>query len=537
MTTHRYRLLTSLIVLLSVMGTEAQTAPEAPRLVVNILIDQLRTDYMEAFSPLYSGQGFLRLMKEGRVYTHAEYPFDTPDRASSVACFVTGTSPYVNGIVSETWLDRQTLQPVFCVDDKNYQGHQTSETTSPQYLAVTTLGDELKVATEGRGMVLSISPNRDAAVLGAGHAADGAFWINDQTGQWCGTSYYGEYPQWAASYETSSSLQKRIGSITWTPINESVGNFNYFVSGANEKPFSHKFSGERKYREFKASACVNDEVNNFVKHAIKNTTIGMDGVTDILNVTYYAGNYDHRSVSTCPMEMQDTYVRLDYQLADLINAVENRVGEGRALFVITSTGYTDSEDEQDLSRYRIPTGTFSITRAQLLLNMYLIAVYGEGQYVEMCRGNELYLNLKLIENRNLNLAEILERCSTFLIQLSGVRDVYTSHRLALGAMTPGISKLRNAYNPKCSGDILIQVSPGWVLVNETTHEKTISRESYMAFPLFIWGCNVPAAVVDTPVTVDMLAPTLSKAIRIRAPNACNLAPLPSVQSQQISFEK
>lgn len=263
----------------------------------------------------------------------------------------------------------------------------------------------------------------------------------------------------------------------------------------------------------------------------------MDGVTDILNVTYYAGNYDHRSVSTCPMEMQDTYVRLDYQLADLINAVENRVGEGRALFVITSTGYTDSEDEQDLSRYRIPTGTFSITRAQLLLNMYLIAVYGEGQYVEMCRGNELYLNLKLIENRNLNLAEILERCSTFLIQLSGVRDVYTSHRLALGAMTPGISKLRNAYNPKCSGDILIQVSPGWVLVNETTHEKTISRESYMAFPLFIWGCNVPAAVVDTPVTVDMLAPTLSKAIRIRAPNACNLAPLPSVQSQQISFEK
>ena len=164
--------------------------------------------------------------------------------------------------------------------------------------------------------------------------------------------------------------------------------------------------------------------------------------------------------------------------------------------------------------------------------MYLIAVYGEGQYVEASRENELYLNLKLIEERNLNLAEVLERCSDFLIQLSGVRDVYSSQRLALGAWTPGISKLRNAYNPKCSGDILIQVSPGWTLVNETTHEQIITRESYMGFPLFFFGCKLPAQVNNTPVTVDRVAPTLAKVMRIRAPNACSLAPLPGVQMQQ-----
>lgn len=532
MNTKNYKILASFIVLFSVMGADAQNTNEAPRLVVNILIDQFRSDYMEAFSSLYSGQGFLRLMKEGHVYTQAEYPFDSPDRASSVACFYSGTSPYENGIVGETWLDRQTLQPVYCVDDDEFKGCDTDEKSSPKYLGVTTVGDELKIATEGHAMVFSVSPHRDAAILGAGHAADGAFWLNDETGNWCGSSFYGEYPVWASDYNKKSPLSKRIGGITWTPSNESVGSFNYFISSAGRKPFSHKFSGDRKYREFKASACVNDEVNEFVKHLIKNTTIGMDEVPDLLNLTYYAGNYDHGSASLYPMEIQDTYVRLDYQLADIINAVENRVGEGRAMFVITSTGYSDPEDVQDLSRYRVPTGTFSITRAQLLLNMYLMAVYGEGQYVDMCRGNELYLNLKMIENKNLNLAEILERSSAFLIQLSGVRDVYTSNRLALGAWTPGISKLRNAYNPKCSGDILIQVTPGWTLVNETSHEQSLSRESYMGFPLFFWGSGLEAEVDDAPVTMDRVAPTLSRLIRIRAPNACNLAPLQGINGRK-----
>ena len=337
MNTRANKLLSTVILLMTVVAVDAQTAPEVPRLVVNIMIDQLRTDYMEAFSPLYSGQGFLRLMKQGHMFSQAEYPFDTPDRASAAACLASGTSPYVNGVVGEVWLDRQTLQPVYCVDDKNFAGSQTSDATSPLYLAVSTLGDELKVSTEGRGMVISIAPNRDAAVLSAGHAADAVLWIDDQTGRWCSTTYYGDYPQWATEYEAKSSLSKRIGSITWTPVNESVGNFNYFVSGTAGKPFNHKFSGDRRFREFKASACVNEEVTNFVKQAIKGTTIGMDGVSDLLNVTYYAGNYDHQSVGSYPIEIQDTYVRLDYQIAELINAVENRVGEGKALFVITSS--------------------------------------------------------------------------------------------------------------------------------------------------------------------------------------------------------
>ncbi|MBR1499028.1 MAG: alkaline phosphatase family protein [Bacteroidaceae bacterium] len=525
---HRLPLISILLLLApySLLPAQAQEASGVPSLVVNIVIDQLRNDYLDAFTPLYGQGGFLRLKEKSRFYTQAEYPFSTPDRASAMACLMTGTSPYVNGIVGSHWLDRQSLLPVFCVDDETYPGFNTSEKSSPKHLAVSTISDELKISSEGKSIVLSIAPTREAAVLGAGHAANGAFWLDDWTGKWASTCYYDNYPDWATDYEIRLSLDNRISDIVWTPLNDQVADFNYFVSdGVKGKAFSHKFKGDRKFREFKATACVNDEVNLFAKQAIEKVGLGTDAVTDMLTLTYYAGAYDHQSAMQYGMEMQDTYARLDRQLEELFDFVDQKVGMDKTLFVVTSTGYFDSEELMDLSKYRIPTGIFSITKAQLLLNMYLIACYGQGNYVETAIDNQLYLNLKLIENRSLNLAEVLDRCSAFLIQLSGVKDVYTSQRLSLGAWTPGISKLRNAYNPKCSGDILIQVSPGWLLKNEDTHDQSLSRESYLSFPLFFLGSGIEPEKVRVPVTIDRVAPTVAQALRIRAPNACPQAPL------------
>lgn len=505
----------------------AQDVPQVPSLVINIVIDQLRSDYMDAFTPLYGQGGFHRLKEQGRFYSQAEYPFSSPDRASAIACLMTGTSPYVNGIVGNHWIDRQTLRPIFCVDDDTYPGIHTSEKSSPKHLAVSTISDELKISSEGKSIVYSIAPTREAAILAAGHAGNEAFWIDDWSGKWSATCYYDDYPDWATDYDVRSSLESRIADIHWQPLNDQVANFQYFVSpgGKKAKPFSHKFDNDRKFREFKATACVNDEINRFAKEAIEKAGLGTDATTDMLTLTYYAGAYDHQSAMQYGMEMQDTYARLDRQLEELFDFVGQKVGMDKTLFVVTSTGYFESEEMIDLSKYRIPTGVFSITKAQALLNMYLIAVYGPGNYVETVNENQIYLNLKLIENRSLNLAEVLDRCSAFLIQLSGVKDVYTSQRLALGAWTPGISQLRNAYSPKCSGDILVQVSPGWLLKNEETYEQSLSRESYLSFPLFFMGASFVPEKVRIPVTIDHVAPTIAQTLRIRAPNACPLAPL------------
>ncbi len=526
MNTKRHQLLCSLLVLLAAMETNGQVAPEVPRLVVSVVIDQLRSDYLQAFMPLYGDDGFRKLMQQGHVFSRAEYPFLHPDRASAVACLSSGATPYENGVVAQQWLDRETLQPIFCVDDKQYAGHQTTEQTSAARLMVSTVGDELKVATEGRALVYALAPNRDAAVLSAGHAADGSFWLNDQTGLWCTTSYYGQAPQWLMYYNNSRRLASELNQLQWTPSSDLVGEYNYFVSGGTQKPFRHAFTGERRFRQYKASALVNEEVTRMAQHVLRNTLMGVDAVSDLLCLTYYAGNWDHQPVTEAPMELQDTYVRLDQQLALLMQTVEQKVGSDRVFFVVTGTGYSDSErGDDDLSRYRIPSGEFNISRAQNLLNMYLTAVYGKGQYVETSLGNQIYLNLKFIENKGISLSELLDRSATFLIQLNGVRDVYTSQSLMQGAPTTYVQKLRNAYNSRCSGDIIVQVSPGWQLVNENSSERELQRESYLGFPLIFLGAGVKSQTDNNPVSVDRVAPTLSAHMRIRAPNACSASPL------------
>lgn len=524
----KYRFLTPLIIVLACTQVSAQTAAPVPRLVVNVIVDQLRTDYMEAFSELYGADGFNKLLREGRSYLHAQYPFHDIDRSSAVACVMTGTTPYENGIVGSQWMDRKNLRPVYCVDDTHYAGWLTSETYSPSRLTVSTITDELKVATDGRALVYAIAPTADAAILSAGHAADGAFWLNDSTGYWSSSSYYGKYPDWALRYDSSVPLVSRISDIVWKPISSIVGNFNYFISSSENKTFKHKFTGDRAMIEFKSSAMVNDEVNRFAEHCLDNTDLGQDKVTDFLSLTYYAGNFDHKTIAECPVELQDTYVRLDQDIAQLIKMLEKRVGSGRFLLVLTSTGYMDDEFT-DLSKYRIPTGTFSITRASALLNLYLSAIYGQGQYVEAEFGSQLFLNQKLIEEKQLNMADVLTRSSSFLMQMAGVKDVYTSQRLALSAATAGLNLIRNSFNKARSGDIYIEVAPGWKYVNEETHVQDYVRASYMGFPIFFMGCNVRAETIKTPVTVDCIAPTVAQFMRIRAPNACSVAPLSAIR--------
>lgn len=497
---------------------------EVPRVVVSVLIDQLRTDYMKAFMPLYGQDGFVRLLNQGKVYTQAEYPQYRPNRASAAATLATGTTPYNHGIIGSRWLNRETLRPVFCVDNPKYAGIQTMDTSAPTYLGVSTLGDELKVATEGKALVYAIAPYRDAAVLSAGHAADCALWIDNVNGMWCSSSYYGTtLPTWV-SLLNGNPLGERLKDQVWKPSSDLVGNFSYFLSGGMKKPFSHKFKGPDRFLSYKTSGLINEEVVRAAQHCLNSTMLGTDDVTDYLALTFYAGNLDHSTVTESPMELQDTYVRLDKAIAQFVNAVERKVGRDKAIFVLTSTGYAD-EETTDLSQYRIPTGTFDVVRASTLLNMYLVAVYGQGQYIESAFGTQLYLNHKLIEQKQINFAEILERSQDFLLQLSGVKDVYTSTRLMQGAWTPGISRMRGGYNPKYSGDILIEVSPGWHYINTTTKENQLVRESYVPFPIIFFGAGIPAAEISEPVTIDYIAPTLSKSMRIRAPNACNLAPL------------
>ena len=450
------------ITLLSLLGfsaeATAQTVAQAPKLVVAITIDQLRTDQLETFAPLYSADGLKRLLNEGMVYTCGSYPFTPVDKASAAAALTTGSTPYYNGITATEWLDRNTLRPVKAVSDKQY-GY------APQQLATSTLGDELKIATDGIAKVFSFAPDAESAILSAGHAADGAAWI--QNNKWTTTTYYEPENRWLSGYK----------------------------------------------RLYIPTADSNLTMTDITLRCVEQAGIGLDEKTDLLCVSY-----------TVAPDMAD-YVALDQTISALIGGITSRLPLDRVLFVITGSGATiEEKEENNNSRYRIPTGTFSISRTANLLNMYLGATYGTAQYIEGTYRNQLFLNHKLLERKNINMGDVMARSQEFILQLSGVRNVYTANQL-LTSDSYRIERIRNGFNVEKCGDLLIDIAPGWQLVNEDTYTTSVSRTSNIPFPIIFFGANIPSHRIETPVTVDHIAPTIARSIRIRAPNGCSAEPL------------
>ncbi len=450
------------ITLLSLLGLTAeaqqQLIAQPPRLVVSIAIDQLRTDYLEQYSSLYGNDGLRRLLNEGKVFTNGAYNFTPVDRASAIASLHTGTSPYYHGITATEWLDKKTLRPQNCVRDQKIG-------FSPQFLGTSTLSDELKMATNGIAKVFSFAPTADAAILSAGHAADGAAWINN--GSWATTTYYRPLNQW--------------------------------LSG-----FSRLFHPD--------ASDANKSVTDAALKCIEQAGIGNDDKPDLLSLTYEAG------------QQMEAYVALDRQIALLLNGIKHHIPSDRVLFVITGTTSREEEEEGNQERFRIPTGTFYINRTANLLNMYLGAVFGSAKYVEFYHKNHIYFNHQLLRQKNINLSDISNRSQEFLLQISGVRNVYTANQLLISDSYL-LERIRNGFNVEKCGDLIIDIAPGWRLINEDTQEQSTSRSAHVPFPIIVYGAGTKAERIQTPVTVDRIAPAVARAIRIRAPNACVAEPL------------
>lgn len=446
----------------------AERTNSRPRLVVNIVVDQLRSDFLEAFSPHYGNSGFKRLLSQGEVYSSVSYPFTPVDRASAVAALTTGTAPYYNSIVGQRWLNRETLRPVRCTDDEQYPGVETAQTASPARLGTSTLADELKVASGGKAIVWSVAPYCDAAVMAGGHAADGVLWFDDQRNGWCSSEYYCKIlPQWARS-------------------------------------------------KVKANADMNAEVTDMALACVAYAGMGKDEVTDLLCIMYSAGGD--------AAKLKAVYMGLDIELIRLVTAIEQRVGQQNVLFVLTSTGYCEEREDANYETYRIPTGTFYMSRTADLLNMYMGAIWGQGKYVEATFRNHIFLNHNLLDKKTISISEATSRAQELLVMMSGVRNVYTSLQL-LTLSNEQIERVRNGYNPEHCGDLVVEAAPGWRVLTENTGESEYSRASFFHFPIIFYGAGMEAQRIQTPVTIDRIAPTIARVIRTRTPNACSAEPL------------
>lgn len=466
---HKYIGIT-LLAAISVINIQAMPVMQSPKLVISITIEQLRTDYIEKFSYLYGENGFKKLLEQGTVYTSAHIPFQPTDRASAIASISTGTSPYYNSIVGIEWFNRNTLQPTYCINNEQYNYF------SPANITTSTIGDELKIATNGSAIVYGVAQKADAAILSAGHAADGAFWMNTEN-RWCSSEYYSKQPpKWLETYNR---------------INNSAIN------------------------------STNDHVTEIALQCINFSSMGKDDITDMLFVTYDAGDNNPQGHDWALI--QKTYTQLDYTIGRLVSNIEKSLGSQNVLFVISGTGYNE-EPCAEYSKYKVPTGTFYINRTSNLLNMYLSAIYGRDKYIDGCFYNQIYLNAKLIDQKRLNMSEILSRSQIFLMQNAGVQNVHTNESL-LASNKSGNEKIRNGYNIFNCGDIIIETAPGWQLINEENQQRYTSNINFIPFPIIFYGLGKVPQRIDEPVTIDRIAPSIAKAIQIRAPNACSTFPL------------
>jgi hypothetical protein len=348
-------------------------------------------------------------MEQGVVFEQASYPFRDIDQASAISSVVSGTTPFYHTITGEQWIDRASLRPV---------------SPTPSDLAVSTIGDELKIATNGRGKVFAIAPTKTIAELAGGHAPNNVYWNS-----------YGR-KKWTSADITTQALQ-----------------------------------------------------------SISQEALGQDSIPDLLLLTYEAGGQD-----------QQTYQQLDQEIARLVSQTETQVGKGNTLYVITSTGYCE-ENSTNYKIYHIPSGTFYINRTANLLNMYFGGLWGSGKYVETYFKNQLYLNTQLLESKRITITDATQRAKEFLLQSAGVKSVdihlFEAHR----------------------GDLTIHLAPGWQLSDENTNQTEKVKVDLAFFPIIVFSSGIQSARVQAPVTVDRIAPSIAKAIRIRAPNASNALPL------------
>ena len=515
------KILSSLVAFFSITALCAQNPTgEIPKLVVGITIDQLRGDYLEMFRHTFGNRGFNRLLTNGLVYSNVRYNFPNLDKASTITTIYTGANPSYHGITAEKKYVPESDSEVSSFFDNKYLGNFTTAKLSPLPVRVSTIADELKMASGGQSDIFAFAPDASQALASGGHAASGAYWIEDYTGKWATTTFYkNKQPAVDQHNRSVESLSSTIGNITWRPAVD-IELYNAFPYTKNRYKFQHYFGVDKKdnIRLFKQSPYVNKEVNDIAIKVLASASLGKRMNPDYLALTFYAGNYEKALDKNYSIEIQDTYHRLDQELARLLDAIDASVGLKNTLIFVVSTGYFN--EREILPEGMISSGgDFHPDRSQALLNMYLMVLYGREQWIRKYYNQQLFFDKKLLEDKKINLAEFQQNAAEFLVQSAGVQDVITSHQMLHGAYNENVQFYRNGYYKGITGDLFLELQPGWRIVDPQSPEQQRVRNNAVISPVIFFGSNIKPQTVDRTIEATEIAPSVSYRLRIRAPNA------------------
>ncbi|MGC9151144.1 MAG: alkaline phosphatase family protein [Microbacter sp.] len=524
-----------LFVPLSLFGS---THLDKPRLVVFIVVDGLKTEHIHTLWNDLNKGGFKRLYQQGAVCNHAYYPIMSTGLAPDVATLATGSTPFYHGIVGDSFYHRVTdaLQP--CLEDDRYNGIGTADALSLQALLASTCSDELKMNTGGKSKIFSIGIHAPETMLLAGHAADGAVWVNRETANLATSTFFPlGLPRWADQANVNHWVENGIKQ-EWKPLY----NITSYFFPANHPDATYGFdylnngsSMTQIMAAFKTSPFVNTLVKNLALKAIHDESMGQDDYPDFLGLEFSVEVGGDPSSELSSAEKEDIYLRLDNDLADLINQIDAYVGLNHTVIVLTGT-QGEPHQQKTLEKYNIPTGQFVPVRSMALLNLYLMALYGQHQWVLGCHDKNIYLDHAYIEQKGISLQQIQEKTAQFMLELQGVQTALTASEIMAvdGNGFDEASRMKNSFNKRRSGDVVFTLMPGWVEMDNHGKVLSIDNDRHSYVPVVFFGDGIEPQLLSNMAVTD-IAPTLSSLLQTQFPNANVGVPIPLLTKPDESF--
>jgi len=528
--------------------SEKSISNSNPKLVVGIVVDQMRYDYLTRFYNKYAEGGFKRMMNDGFNCKNNHFNYIPTYTGPGHASVFTGTTPKYHGIIANNWYDKEIKESVYCAGDDNVQPIGTLDDAgkmSPHRMQTTSFADENRLFTQMKGKTIGISMKDRGAILPAGHAANAAYWFHGKDeGQWISSSFYmNELPEWVKQFnsaDTAESYLKVWNTLypieTYTESGPDLNDFEGGFKGQETATFPYDLeqlkTDNKGFDILKATAYGNNLTTDFAIAAIAGEQLGQDNITDILTLSYSSTDYVGHNFGVNSKEIQDTYLRLDLDLERFFNYLDKTVGEGEyTIFLTADHGAVDVPSY--LTSIKIPSGYLNNKETKQKFSAFITERFGVEDLIENVSNNQIFLNRDKISELKLNLADVQETIVNELIKYERVAKIYTATTMHNTSFTTGIeSLLQNGYNQKRSGDVLIVPDAAYISYSKTgsTHGSGFNYDTHV--PLLFFGKGIAKGSTLEKTVIPDIAPTISAMLGISFPNGATGKPLEFVLDNQ-----